>query len=269
MPVIVRDDDSGFFTRPAQLEAIYGPLWDQGIPVCIAVIPAQNANVRVAHRPNQPYDPSIPPVYRGNTRNYPILNNPELCVYLNQKARDGLVEICHHGYCHAYMEFLSEDADRLRKKLIEGRRLLEEAFPDVSIKTFIAPYDRISAVGLDVVLDFGYNICTATENLAAAPSLPQLAPYRSAELANGRQLFTCDEYLFVHREEPQQCLANARQRLEREELLIVGNHYWMFYYDWQETPTPLLEQWHRFVDMIVSESNQQITTFAAFGHAKG
>ena len=268
MTIIIRDDDTSFFTPPAQLEQIYGRLWDQGMPVCIAVIPAHNANVRVNHRPNRPLDSSIPPAYRGKTQEYSVLENPELCAYLNEKARQGLVEICQHGYAHTYMEFLSEDARSLRHKLAEGRRLLQAAFPDALLKTFIAPYDRISPVGLEAVLDFGYDICTATENLISSTAMPQLEPYRSARLPNDRKLFTSDEYLFTHREDPAVCLENAHQRLQTEGLLIICNHYWIFYYDWQETVSALGGTWQLFIDSLLSHPDRQITTFAAFDNLR-
>jgi hypothetical protein len=101
--VIVRDDDISFFTSPDLLERVYGRLWSRHKPVCLSVIPAQNSNVRIDYRPGKPFDPSIPPGYRGQDHDHTILNNRELCAYLNEKARQGLVEICLHGYSHSYI----------------------------------------------------------------------------------------------------------------------------------------------------------------------
>jgi hypothetical protein len=261
MQAIIRDDDTSFFTRPEQLETIYGRLWERNIPVCIAVVPAQRADVRVQHRPGIPFDPSIPPQYRGLDREFPITENRELCAFLNQKAREGLIEIVLHGYSHEYMEFTSEDKTRIGNKLMEGRKLLDAAFPDARIKTFIAPYDRISKTALNAVVGFGYNLCTASSNLAEIPELADMGPYQMREVGPGELIYTCDEYLFTHRDPPQDCLANVRERLRTASTLIVGNHYWCFYYDWGEVNAAMLDSWYLFLDDLLAQPERRITTF--------
>jgi peptidoglycan/xylan/chitin deacetylase (PgdA/CDA1 family) len=262
MQAIIRDDDTSFFTRPEQLETIYGRLWERNIPVCIAVIPAQRADVRVQHRPGIPFDPSIPPQYRGQDKEFPVTENRELCAFLNQKAREGLVEIVLHGYSHEYMEFTSEDYEWIGTKLRDGRQILEAAFPDAQIKTFIAPYDRISRRAMGMVLGFWYNLCTATRNLLEIPELADMGPYQFRNDGPRRFLYTCDEYLFTHRDPPQDCLANARERLRTASTLIVGNHYWCFYYDWGEVNGAMVDSWYQFLDDLLAQSERRITTFA-------
>jgi peptidoglycan/xylan/chitin deacetylase (PgdA/CDA1 family) len=268
MQAIIRDDDTSFFTQPEQLETIYGRLWERNIPVCIAVIPAQRADVRVQHRPGTPYDPGIPPQYRGQDREFPVTANRELCAFLNEKAREGLVEIVLHGYSHEYMEFVLpdkftvDDEHRIAKKLVEGRQMLSETFPDARIKTFIAPYDRISQRAVGMVLGFGFNLCTASSNLAEISWLAEMGPYQIREVGPGELVYTCDEYLFTHRDPPQDCLANARERLQTASTLIVGNHYWCFYYDWGEVNAAMLECWYQFLDTLLAQSERRITTFS-------
>ena len=259
--VIIRDDDTSFFTPPARLEQLYGRLWERGLPVCLAVIPAQRADVRVDHRPGKPYDPSIPPPYRGLGQEYPITDNRELCAYLNQRAREGLVEICLHGFSHRYMEFVSPDADWIARRLADGRRILQSAFPDAPLHTFIAPYDRISRTALEIVLEHGFDVCTNTENLAAFPALAHLGPYQGYQLPDGRRVFTCDEYVFTHREDPEVCLQTARRRLQTEPFLIVSNHYWIFYFDWADSSGPLRGKWDLFLDDLLAAPDRRVTTF--------
>jgi hypothetical protein len=258
--VIIRDDDTSFFTRPALLERVYGRLWDAGIPVCIAVVPAQRGDVRVDHRPGKPYDPSIPPPYRGDDTARPVTGNRELCAYLNEKAREGLVEICQHGFSHAYMEFAVDDAQQAEQMLTAGRRILQTAFPDAPLQTFIAPYDNIAPAALKVVLDAGYNICTHSEKLAGFPAIT--GSYQAHMLPNGRALFTCDAYLFTHRDDPAECLQNARYLLQTETLPVICNHYWTFFYDGDDANDGnLLASWHAAIDEIL---DRQATTFSAF-----
>lgn len=259
---IVRDDDTSFFSSPQLLERIYGRLWDAGYPVCLAVIPAQQGNVRVLHREDQRFDPSIPPQYRGADQSHLLIDNPELCAYLNEKARAGLVEIMLHGYAHSYHEFKSDDVDAIRRKLVGGKTLLQQAFPDAKIRTFIAPYDTLSKTALELVLEHGFNLCTHSDNLKPFPPLARMDSYQARRLPGGLAMFTCDEYLFTDKATPQTCLNNALQRHDSEELLILANHYWTFYNDWAGELPAMHRHWDAFLDVLLAE--REIVTFSSY-----
>lgn len=260
--VIIRDDDTSFFTQPALLERIYGRLWQAGKPVCLAVIPAQNSNVRVLHRTDKRYDPSIPPRYRGIEAEHPITANAELCAFLNDLARAGLVELMLHGYAHSYREFRSDDREALRRKLVEGKAMLRQAFPDAKIRTFIAPYDTLSQTALELVFEQGFNLCTHSDNLAPFPTLAGMGGYRSKRLPGGMALFTADEYLFTDKTPPDQCLVNALHRQENEALLIMANHYWTFYDDWNGPIPAMHARWNEFLDVLLA--SRDVLTFSAY-----
>jgi hypothetical protein len=263
--VIVRDDDISFFTSPDLLERVYGRLWSRHKPVCLSVIPAQNSNVRIDYRPGKPFDPSIPPRYRGQDHDHTILNNRELCAYLNEKARQGLVEICLHGYSHSYMEYTIEESELINSKLEKGMCILHEAFPDAPIKTFIAPYDVISPVALRRVIECDMHICTNSSNLKAFPEFKQMGNYQQTSLQSGKRLYTCDEYLFTHRDDPQQSLQNAYDRLLHESPLTITNHHWTFFHDWQNKANDLmLDHWNQLVDKMLSDRDIEITTFSTY-----
>ncbi len=264
MQIIVRDDDTSFFTAPELLDKVYGPLWACSVPVCLSVIPAQRADVRVQHRPGNPFDPGIPPQYRGQDKEFLVTENHELCAFLNDKVRRGLVEIVLHGYCHAYMEFTSDNAESIGRKLAEGKRTLQAAFPAAPLRTFIAPYDRVSPTALRLILEAGLNLCTDSRNLAEIGEYAAIGigPNRAVQLSDRPKLYTCDEYLFHHRESAQDCLAKARTRLASENTLIIGNHYWSFFWDWNGRGGELLERWHEFVSEMLAGPERRITTFA-------
>lgn len=260
--VIIRDDDISYFTRPEQLEKVYGHLWEAGKPVSFAVIPAQQSNVRVLHRPGRPYDPSIAPPYRGIDQQHAITDNPDLCQFLNARAREGLAEICLHGFDHSYMEFDQSDPNVLHNKLKDGLLILQDAIPDASIQTFIAPYDKLSVEALNAVIEMNFNLCTASINLDQVSALAEIGPYEMHEWADGRALYTCDEYLFTHRQSPALCLATARKRIEEKNLLIVANHYWTFFYDWHGDNPGLRARWNAFVDDLLNRNDVKFTRFS-------
>lgn len=263
--VILRDDDTSFFTTPQMLEQIYRPFWARGIPVSLAVIPAQNSATRVLHRPNLPHDPGIPPPYRGRDVDHPLHDNPALCEFLNAKAKAGLVEICLHGYRHSYHEYLEMPPDQIATHLEQGLALLRAALPDAPIHTFIAPYDVMSAPAVEQVLARGYHLCTNSANLGEHSLLAGMQSHEQRTLPGGQHVTTCDEYFFTHRDAPQDCVARAQERLAQRELVVIANHYWCFFYDWG-TGTPLLEAWLEFADDLL---NRVDIEFATFGRWRG
>jgi len=264
MKIIIRDDDTSYFTSPALLERIYGRLWQHDHPVSLAVIPAQRSDTRVEYRPGSPYDPSIAPEYRGLAKDHPITLNRELCAFLNAQAKTGLIEICLHGYNHSYLEFTSENRTLIEQKLTDGHAMLREALPDAPIQTFIAPYDELSAIAVETVLAHGYNLCSKSANFASFSAYSHLGPYQTHALPNGRRIFTCDEYIFTHRRKPGASISDARHRMQTETPLVIANHYWTFFYDWNGPNTQLLAEWDLFVDdLLTTSEDRELTTFCS------
>ncbi len=263
--ILFRDDDTSFFTSPQRLQAVYAPLWAAGAPVCLAVIPAVAADTRVYWTAGNPHDPAIPPAYRGQQRRYPILDNPELCVFLNELAAAGLVEICLHGWAHSFFEFISQDRAYIAEMLDRGMALLERAFPAAPIRTFIPPYDRISPTALRELLRRGFHISTMSHNLAPLPELPQLAGFAAGAMNRRQQLFVCDDYLFSYQRDPAESLRRARMALAENALTIVSSHYWMFFHPWREQPNPrAIAAWNAFVGEALALPDSRITSFSAY-----
>ncbi|MCC6613708.1 MAG: DUF2334 domain-containing protein [Anaerolineae bacterium] len=261
--LIIRDDDPSFFTHPGLLDTIYAPLWERGLPVSLSVIPAQTGATRVLWREGAPYDPSIPPGYRGDETERPLADNAEMCAYLNGRAREGLVEICLHGWSHSYREYGALDGPTAHEKLQRGLDALQHALPDATVRTFIAPYDKISTEALQEVFALGLTICTNTENLATLPDLADMQPYQRRQIAPEQWLYTCDEYLFTHHDDPDESYTKALDRLAKAEVMIVANHYWTFFHDWQPTPNAaMLRRWHDFVADALRHPGVQVGTFA-------
>ncbi|GAB4521819.1 MAG: hypothetical protein OHK0046_33610 [Anaerolineae bacterium] len=260
--IIIRDDDTSYFTPPDLLEAVYARLWARSIPVALAVVPAARGDVRVMHREGQPFDPAIPTQHRGDARGFPLAENKALCRFLNDQAAAGRVEICLHGYDHSYHEFDSQDEGLLREKITRGLAELRAALPAATIRTFIAPYDRLSDVAFQLLTnEFGLTVCTSTASLKATP-YHDLVSYRQLDLRSGQRLFTCDEYFFTRHELPEKCLMLAQQRLSEEQLVIVTNHYWTFFYDWSAGWPAMQAAWEAFIDDVLGREDVQFVTFA-------
>ena len=266
MPTIIfRDDDTSYFTSPERLEAIYGRVWEAGAPVCLAVIPWVYGDTRVYWTDGNPHDPGIPPKHRGALSNFDLCDNRELCDFLTKQAAAGLVEICLHGCSHTFYEFITHDLAVIRQKLDTGMAVLEQAFPDALIKTFIPPYDRISPAALEELVARGFHISTMSHNLAPVKKLPQISASAAGAIRAGQRLFVCDDYLFSHKRDPGESLSLARAALAQNDLTIVCNHYWAFFHPWRRRPNlPDYIAWNALLDDVLKGDEYEITSFSGY-----
>src|SRR5579862_4021783 len=122
--VVLRDDDTNALTPVDCLERLYRPFLDRGLPVNLATIPNVSTTATMPD--------GRPEGYLGfMTGELPatlaIGDNRELVEYL--LANPGF-RIVQHGYRHDWFEFDCSDLEEVKRRLMVGDRLLQEAgFP--------------------------------------------------------------------------------------------------------------------------------------------
>ncbi len=79
MILAIRDDDINYFTRPRDLEEIYRPLFESGLPLNLAVIP------RVDSREQEPY---VDESERGQANLHDVGENSDLVDFI--RRMDGI-----------------------------------------------------------------------------------------------------------------------------------------------------------------------------------
>ena len=151
MKFTIRDDDTNYFTKPADLEKVYNDIWDT-TPVSLAVIPFVGGGKMG----------SIPPKYWQGDKVFPIGENEGLVEFLKEQIAKGRVSLMLHGYSHKDYPngYEFEAGSDLFSKVKEGKGYLEELF-GVAIKTFVPPHNSLSRRGAQAVIDNGLNILMA------------------------------------------------------------------------------------------------------------
>ena len=138
IPIILRDDDTNYFTQVKMLESIYSKAWDMGFKSSLAIIPNQENNGDIC----------VPPDIRGKGGSfYSILDNEKLIRFLDGKLiksnknfkdynDDGIddddnfnrayafIEILQHGYSHSIIndrgEFGTANTANLKNARIDN-----------------------------------------------------------------------------------------------------------------------------------------------------
>ena len=148
MKIAVRDDDTCYFTSPAELDRLYGDVWDR-VPVCLATVPFAVGYERVG----------IPESEWHSGRRFPLEENAALVTWLRQRIGEGRVTVALHGYTHEDFphgfEFqAAPDPDR---RIAEGRAYLERVL-GTPIRLFVPPHNALSKRGLDAVSAAGLDV---------------------------------------------------------------------------------------------------------------
>jgi hypothetical protein len=169
--VAIRDDDTSYFTRPEQIERVYGRYWDR-LPVSLAVVPC-HASTR---------SKGIPAEHWEGVRAFPLADNLALVEYLRAQVARRRVSIVLHGWSHqnypSGYEF--EAGPDLVGRLARGRGYLEALFGG-PIRTFVPPHNALSRRGLLAVDRAGLNVLGSFYSFR-----PDKKPWDLAALRNYR-----------------------------------------------------------------------------------
>lgn len=141
MKVVLRDDDTSFFTQPSDLDKVYEPIWND-VPVSLAVVPFEVGYPRKG----------IPVEHWHSGQAFPFAANAELVAFLKKKIQERTVTILLHGYTHEDFRdgFEFEVAPDMDRRVREGRLYLE-AMLGVRIPVFVPPHNALSKRGLATV----------------------------------------------------------------------------------------------------------------------
>lgn len=148
MKIALRDDDTCYFTSPADLEQVYGDVWER-IPVCLATVPFAVGYPRAG----------IPETEWHSGRRFPLARNPELVAWLRERIPERRVTIALHGYTHEDYPngFEFQAAPDLERRVVEGRAYLEQLL-GTPIRVFVPPHNALSKRGLEAVSRAGLNV---------------------------------------------------------------------------------------------------------------
>ena len=288
IPVLIRDDDTNFFTESSMLESIYSTVWEKGLKTSFAIVPIQKGTNNI----------SVPTEKRTNESLFPITDNRKLTQYLTPKIQDGSIEILQHGLYHfidnnGNWEF-GQNLDK--KHDIElGRNLLTQTFGTVP-KFFVPPGEDITKSNMQTVIDSGLvPICRRTvfDTFRANPFVPSYIKRAVTKLVASRYKDT-----FKSEKNVMQFLKPVNVKItenfiswtaplmslgmsDAESLfnfidgvirtcysdrlpICVINHYHMFYYDWNSTITrnELFRCWTQLVEKFYKLESVWFTTFS-------
>ena len=153
MKVAIRDDDTCYFTDPADLERVYHDVWDH-VPICLATVPFAVGYERVG----------IPREHWHDGEAFALERNSALTACLKSLVASRRATIALHGYTHQdYPDgFEFQTAPDPERRVSDGLRYLSETLSttgrSMKISIFVPPHNAMSRRGLAAVGAVGLDI---------------------------------------------------------------------------------------------------------------
>jgi predicted deacetylase len=152
MKFAIRDDDTCYFTDPAELERVYHDVWDR-VPVCLATVPFAIGYERVG----------IPREHWHDGEAFALERNVELTSFLKSLVSANRATIALHGYTHQDYPngFEFQAAPDPERRVADGLRYLGDTLgstASMKISIFVPPHNAMSKRGLAAVGAAGLNI---------------------------------------------------------------------------------------------------------------
>jgi peptidoglycan/xylan/chitin deacetylase (PgdA/CDA1 family) len=280
-PILIRDDDTNFFTRVDMLETVYSKAWNDGFKISLSVVPMQICFD----------DLLVPPQSRYNGKFSSITDNTKLVEFLKNKVQKESVEILQHGFSHGYYgpnrgEFAHYSKDH-KCSIEEGRNVLGSIF-GTNPTFFVPPYEDISKENLDLICMLGMVPIyrnTGLDKFLRSPILPIFLKsalsnrifnqyrkrYLSADAPNfGVTLLKASNIevddigirwhlpadIFAKIKTLDDLIESTFDVIQRTSVLrrplCILNHYHMYFYDWNTSITSnnLFNTWNKILEFL-------------------
>jgi hypothetical protein len=172
MRLALRDDDTNYYTSPETLEECYKDVWSI-VPPSLSLISKVKGNWSYwVHQIYKDKDKTDWNLWREDDHVYPIENNKDLIEYLNEKLKEGKIDLCFHAkhhrnedpvlpqaveanYIHGAEFYTSRD---LSNYIATEVAHLSRTF-NYNISVFTPPQNLLSLEGYKSVLKAGLNVC--------------------------------------------------------------------------------------------------------------
>jgi hypothetical protein len=293
IPIVIRDDDTNFFTPTNMLESIYSGAWSKGFKISLSVVPFQRGID----------DISVPPAMRTSGKYYSIAESRALVRYLQDKVSSGQIEILQHGLSHDYSDGIrGEFGGKLDRKMdiIRGKKILNQAF-GIEPKFFVPPGEDMSKKNLKGLTEERLvPVCRGTlfDRFMKTNYLPNFAKEaalhvyrrRYANVGTGSEDFgfqlirpvnlhsegdtitwSIPTVMSLKKTASVDSLIESAKRIidtsfrKRSPISII-NHYHVYFYDWSPSITRinLYNAWLKIIESLNSLSSVWKVTFSEF-----
>jgi hypothetical protein len=277
--VVIRDDDTCFFTQPAMLELLYQPLLDAGKSVGLSVVPAIGGGQPVGslngpfwERFRLDFSPCLPPRQRSEAQIFPLTPDCEIVSYL--RSRLGY-EIVQHGYNHITVDGVREgmltDRQLISEKIETSRTIMSECFGQAS-DFFVVPWDDVSAETLTILKGHfkGISLHRIGKRHVSWPRKLRAVGRRFLNDKSRTPYLRDGDFLLLEYPGPILSMFNDYSIMKKQisdflahhDILVLVSHYWEYFWDWDKPNQEFLSAWHNIAAYLLERPDVEIISFS-------
>lgn len=172
MRFAIRDDDTNFFTTPAELQQCYGDIWHEFAPTLCLISKVKGNWAKWVHQIYKDKQDTDWAAWTADNTPHPIESNIELVAFLKERIKDGKLDVGYHAKYHRNEDsslpqemsnnyvrgaeyFTNRNVtDEIKEEVIHLNKLL-----NTNISVFTPPQNLLSQLGYECVLNAGLNLC--------------------------------------------------------------------------------------------------------------
>lgn len=172
MRFAIRDDDTNFFTQPADLENCYADIWDEFPPTLSLISKVKGNWLHWVHQIYKDKHQTDWSAWTNDNTIYPIEDNKALVGFMKEQLAAGKLDISFHakhhrnedpqlpqGMSNNYVRGAEYFTTRDLQEDIENEVAHLEKVFNYDISVFTPPQNLLSTKGYDAVKGAGLNIC--------------------------------------------------------------------------------------------------------------
>ncbi|MFQ6060656.1 MAG: DUF2334 domain-containing protein, partial [Thermoplasmata archaeon] len=228
------------------------------------------------HGKKMHFDPLIPPSFRGEEKNFSVIQNEKLCLFLHRLRTERKADVMQHGFTHGRIderaEFEHSSESFLKSILLKGDSILKKG--GFSPNVFVPPYERLSPSGWRAVsAHFEFMYTAGRVRVTPLHPLPFHRLSLPELLRELRSRDAMNPFLSIYRKflilrnwgtcfdlelEPEESLSSAIEKLNRDvrndNPSVWVSHYWEWFFDWSDELVykDHLEKWNEFLEYALS-----------------
>jgi hypothetical protein len=218
------------------------------------------------------YSPCLPPQHRKDARIFPLTSDCEIVSYLRQKP---VYEIVQHGYNHLIIDGIREgmltDTRVIIDKIEASSAIMKKCFGRTS-DFFVMPWDDVSAESISILKKSfkGISLHRLGQRHVSWSCKLQAVCRRFLNDRTRLPYFKDGDFLLLEYPGPILSMFNdygsmkgqVVDRLADHNILILVNHYWEYFWDWDQPNRAFISAWHDIAAYLLDRPDVEIISFS-------
>jgi hypothetical protein len=163
-------------------------------------------------------------------------------------------------------EFRISNKEEIQRRANSGSELLRRCF-HLKPSFFVPPWDNVSSQAIGFLKSSYKGLSIGRLNPVRLPTrswgsyLKKTLYSRSYMFCESLLIIEHCGYLLTRFSNPELILRKVQNAVETRDIIVLVNHHWEYFYDWNELDTSFFSAWNKVTEYLLQKENLKIITF--------